>query len=94
MTILAYVKTPGFELIVCGSPSREWLEWVRTTDLPLTQGQAGWREIAQRRVDRLADVAGYPRKVEQPQVCRHRDECDRCRMCEVCACECHEVGAE
>lgn len=53
MTLLAYAKGLDFELFVCGSPSREWLEWVRTTAVPLTSGQVMWRDIAQNRVDAL-----------------------------------------
>lgn len=54
MTLLSYVGgTPGFELFVCGAPSREWLEWVRTTAVPLTASQVQWRLVAQARVDAL-----------------------------------------
>lgn len=48
-----HVREPGFELIVCGSPNREWLEWVRTTTVPLAGDQVMWRTIAQERVDKL-----------------------------------------
>ena len=54
MTLLSYVGgTPGFELFVCGAPSREWLEWVRTTAVPLHASQVRWRVVAQARVDAL-----------------------------------------
>jgi predicted RecB family nuclease len=92
VTVLAYHRGRNFELIVCGSPSAAWVEWVRTTTVPLTAGQWGWRQTAQARVDKLAQVASYPRKVETPEACVHRDNCDRCGFCETCTCECHELG--
>lgn len=95
MTILAYCKGYNFELIVCGDPSAAWIEWVRTTTVPLTAGQVAWRQLAQDRVDRaerLDKVPGYPRTVERPEACVHRDSCDRCGFCETCTCECHELG--
>ncbi len=92
VTILAYVKRDQFELIVCGAPDAAWIEWVRTTDMPLTQDQMSWREVANERVRRLAHI-GHHCVVERPQACLHLDSCDRCGMCEVCACECHEAGS-
>lgn len=44
MTILARVVKPGFELTVCGQPSKEWLDWLLTTDVPLTADQIKRRE--------------------------------------------------
>lgn len=67
MTLLSYVKTPGFELFVCGDPSREWLEWVRTTTAPLTGSQVMWRTIAQERVDQLG-LPVEPRPQAEPEV--------------------------
>lgn len=57
---MSYAKGHRFELFVCGTPSREWLEWVRTTAVPLTSGQVVWREIAQDRVDQLGRVEPRP----------------------------------
>jgi len=37
--ILAAIVKPGVQLIVCGTPSAEWLEWLRTTEVPLTDAQ-------------------------------------------------------
>lgn len=45
MTILLRLEKPGFDLTVCGTPNAEWLGWVRTTEVPLTAGQRGWREV-------------------------------------------------
>lgn len=56
MTILARIEKPGYELTVCGTPSKEWLEWLKTTTLPLTEGQLAWRELVLRH--RESDVAG------------------------------------
>ena len=44
MTILSRVVWPGGELTVCGTPSKAWLEWLRTTDTPLTADQIRWRD--------------------------------------------------
>lgn len=68
MTLLAYAKGRDFELFVCGAPSREWLEWVRTTAVPLTGDQVVWREIAQDRVD------GLGLRVEPPQLAESATE--------------------
>jgi len=38
------VVAPGFQLTVCGSPTKEWLEWLRSTDMPLTACQLAWRD--------------------------------------------------
>lgn len=46
MTILSRVKKPDFELTVCGLPSKAWLEWLKTAEVPLTPGQQWWREFA------------------------------------------------
>jgi hypothetical protein len=45
MTILVRVVAPGFELTVCGAPSKAWLDWLRTTDVPLTAAQQSWRDL-------------------------------------------------
>ena len=75
MTLLVYGKRGNTELFVCGSPSREWLEWVRTTTSTLTSGQVMWRDIAQDRVDSLGlRVEPAPplseQEAESPQVGR------------------------
>ncbi|MGW4525155.1 hypothetical protein [Amycolatopsis sp. NPDC004378] len=44
MTILSRVVKPGFDLTVCGTPSKAWLDWLRTTDAPLTADQIRWRD--------------------------------------------------
>jgi hypothetical protein len=36
VTILSRVVEPGVELTVCGAPSKEWYEWLRTAEVPLT----------------------------------------------------------
>lgn len=46
MTVLSYVNNNGFELRVCGTPSKAWVEWVRTATVPLTPHQQWWRERA------------------------------------------------
>ncbi len=44
MTILSRVVWPGGELTVCGTPSKAWLDWLRTTTTPLTADQIRWRD--------------------------------------------------
>jgi hypothetical protein len=44
MVIRVRVVQPNFELTVCGPPTPEWLEWLRTTNVPLTAGQKAWRD--------------------------------------------------
>lgn len=74
MTLLAYAKGLGFELFVCGYPSKEWMEWVRTATVPLTSGQVMWREVAQDRVDQAGLRVECPPPLsgatsrEEPQV--------------------------
>ena len=68
MTILCCVEGPGLQLIVCGTPSAEWLEWLDTTSVGLTEGQLAWRELRRRAtgaadapVDDSADDPGEAR---------------------------------
>lgn len=46
MTILCRIERPDFELTVCGAPSKAWLDWLRTAEVPLTACQLAWREVA------------------------------------------------
>lgn len=48
MTILLRLEQPGMDLTVCGTPDRAWLDWVRTAEVGLTEGQLMWRDIARR----------------------------------------------
>lgn len=45
MTILARVVRPDFELTVCGAPSKAWLDWLLTAEVPLTETQIAHREL-------------------------------------------------
>ena len=92
MTTLVYVEGPGgFSLRVCGSPSAAWFAWLRDTDVPLTEGQSMWRDLA---AHQAHEVAAQPtpmgRKPKGPKACAHPYSCDRCGFCEECTCECHE----
>lgn len=44
MTCLVRVKGPGYDLRVCGTPSRAWLDWLLTAQVPLTDDQTRWRD--------------------------------------------------
>ncbi|WP_254240456.1 hypothetical protein [Allokutzneria sp. A3M-2-11 16] len=56
MTILSRIEKPGFELTVCGTPNKQWLDWLLTTDKPLTANQIYWRELHRDTVRRFPDL--------------------------------------
>lgn len=40
------IQQPGLQLIACGNfPDAAWLEWVATTDKPLTPDMFHWRTL-------------------------------------------------
>lgn len=45
MTILVRVTDRDFELTVCGTPSKAWLDWLATTTVLLTEDQLRWRGL-------------------------------------------------
>lgn len=45
MTILCRIKRQGFDLRVCGTPSKDWLDWLKTAEVPLTEGQKFWLDV-------------------------------------------------
>jgi hypothetical protein len=45
LTILVRIKAPGCDLTVCGTPSKEWLDWLLTAEVPLTDDQKHWRDL-------------------------------------------------
>lgn len=55
MTILSRVEGPGFELTVCGTPSKSWFDWLLTAQVPLTEAQMAWREIHRRNLGLCSD---------------------------------------
>jgi hypothetical protein len=65
VTILSRVVGPGFELTVCGTPTPEWLDWLATTDAPLTAGQRAWRELGRVPGGQEPGTAPAHRKPEQ-----------------------------
>ena len=60
MTILACVDEPVFRLIVCGTPSPEWLRWLREFDGPLSASQLVWKQLGEQR-----EAGELPRLPEQ-----------------------------
>lgn len=89
MVLLARVNDPGFQLWVCGAPSREWIEWLLTTKVPLAPEQLEWKRRAEERQGMKTKTGRVSRG--GPQLCECPYFCDRCHECEDCACECHET---
>lgn len=103
MTILHRIDTRRLQLWVCGSPSKEWMDWLRTTDVPLCPSQLLWRDMGtEPQIASARPFAGASARVvwqagqgfRHPSPCPRRDVCDRCGKCEVCGCYCHEVLGE
>lgn len=63
MTILVRVESPGYQLIVCGMPTKAWLDWLRTTDTQLTASQKHWRDLS----SGDAPPAGRRRRAPRPR---------------------------
>lgn len=55
MTILCRIEKPGLELTVCGTPSKEWLDWLLTAEVPLTADQMAWRDVRRQAQDDGSD---------------------------------------